>query len=95
LTGIVDRLEARRLLVRKIHPQDRRSYLLEMTPKGRKLGHAALRALSDLEASAVQGVPEHLTTRLLEVLEALSSAVSTDERPGRRPARLKAAPPRR
>jgi DNA-binding MarR family transcriptional regulator len=36
LTSVINRLEKQGLLVRRIHPDDRRSYLLEATAAGRK-----------------------------------------------------------
>src|ERR1700694_4249563 len=36
LTGVLDRLEARRLIRRSRHPNDRRSLLLVLTPAGRR-----------------------------------------------------------
>ena len=37
LTAIVDRLEAKRLLVRRLNRSDRRSWLIDLTPKGHVL----------------------------------------------------------
>ena len=74
LTGIVDRLEARGLLARRVHPDDRRSFLLELTPAGRRLGGDARRALAGLEARLVRRVGEGEAARCLAVLEALARA---------------------
>jgi len=43
MVGLVDRLEERELVVRKRNEADRRSYLLRLTPKGRKVLSRALR----------------------------------------------------
>ncbi len=37
VTGLVDRLEKRKLLIRKANKNDRRVYLIVLTPAGRKL----------------------------------------------------------
>ncbi|WP_242559708.1 MULTISPECIES: MarR family transcriptional regulator [Pandoraea] len=65
VTGLLDWLEVRKLLARKSHKQDRRSFVLELTPKGRQLLNDALpdfwssceslvSVLSDEEASVLQ-----------------------------------------
>jgi DNA-binding MarR family transcriptional regulator len=44
MTGVIDQLEAKRLVHRVDHPSDRRSWHVTLTPKGRKLyqaGHDA------------------------------------------------------
>jgi DNA-binding MarR family transcriptional regulator len=41
MTGIIDQLEAKRLVRRSAHPEDRRSLQVGLTPKGKKLYHAA------------------------------------------------------
>ncbi len=37
LTGVLDRLEKKGLLTRQEHPEDKRSFLIAMTPKGQAL----------------------------------------------------------
>ena len=41
MTGVVDQLEAKKLVRRAAHPNDRRSLRVDLTPKGRKLYHSA------------------------------------------------------
>jgi DNA-binding MarR family transcriptional regulator len=41
MTGVIDQLEAKRLVHRIDHPSDRRSWRVTLTPKGKKLYHAA------------------------------------------------------
>jgi len=50
LTGILDRLEARRLATRELWPDDRRSFRVSLTRKGRGLAARVHRALRALEA---------------------------------------------
>jgi MarR family transcriptional regulator, 2-MHQ and catechol-resistance regulon repressor len=41
MTGVIDQLEAKHLVRRAAHPEDRRSLRVDLTPKGKKLYHAA------------------------------------------------------
>src|SRR6516162_11544888 len=41
MTGVIDQLEAKKLVRRTAHPDDRRSFRVELTPKGKKLYHSA------------------------------------------------------
>jgi len=56
LTNALDRLERKGLLTRQLHPADRRTFLLELTPPGRE---AAGRVIG-----VVDGLEEHLKTRV-------------------------------
>jgi DNA-binding MarR family transcriptional regulator len=66
VTGIVDRLEDRGLVERRVHPEDRRVKLLVLTPQGAALRErmrarlaeppAALAALSEADAGALRDV---------------------------------------
>ena len=49
LTSILDRLAGRRLITRKVGETDRRTFLVKLTTKGRKLAARVNRHLSDLE----------------------------------------------
>ena len=49
LTSMLDRLEGKRLLLRNIHPEDRRSILLSLTKKGLKAGDKIQIHLEELE----------------------------------------------
>ncbi|MCC5794300.1 MAG: MarR family transcriptional regulator [Chromatiales bacterium] len=71
LSGILDRLEAQRLITRERHQEDRRRLLLEVTPSGRELLAGAppslqedfllrFRALSRAEQEQIAGVLEQL-----------------------------------
>src|SRR6266576_4934845 len=48
LTSILDRLTARGLIRRKVSESDRRSFVIMLTTKGRKLARRISRHLSDL-----------------------------------------------
>jgi DNA-binding MarR family transcriptional regulator len=63
LTGVLDRLERRRLVRRRVNPADRRSFTIELTAAGTRAAarvHAAFagldeRVLADLPPSAADG----------------------------------------
>jgi len=56
LTSILDRLAGRRLITRKVGETDRRTFLVKLTSKGRKLAARVSRHLSDLERSVTARV---------------------------------------
>src|SRR5215468_2596921 len=56
LTSILDRLERRGLLRRALHPEDRRSFLIVLTPRGRSLARRVHAALAALEAAVLRRV---------------------------------------
>ena len=53
LTGLLDRLENRGLLVREVDPADRRSFRLPLTDQGREVAARARAAIADLERTAL------------------------------------------
>jgi DNA-binding MarR family transcriptional regulator len=74
LTGIVDRLEARGLLGREIHPRDRRSFLLRLTPAGLAAAQVVLRALRRLERRVLGRVTPAQVAGFEAVVAALGAA---------------------
>jgi DNA-binding MarR family transcriptional regulator len=56
LTSILDRLVERRLITRKVGELDRRTFLIGLTPKGKKLAQRISHYLSDLERAVVRRV---------------------------------------
>jgi DNA-binding MarR family transcriptional regulator len=56
LTSILDRLANRGLITREVGKKDRRTFLILLTAKGRKLARRVNRHLSDLERRVVQRV---------------------------------------
>jgi MarR family transcriptional regulator, organic hydroperoxide resistance regulator len=65
LTGVLDRLERRRLIERTPNPADRRSVLVRLTPSGRAAAARVARAFALLE----RRLPADDVRRLLAVLE--------------------------
>ncbi|PYL16226.1 MAG: hypothetical protein DME30_09760 [Verrucomicrobia bacterium] len=56
LTSMLDRLASRRLVTRAVGKTDRRTFLVTLTAKGRKLARRISRHLSDLERSVIARV---------------------------------------
>ena len=78
LTGVVDRLVRRRLLVRKPNATDRRSVLVALTGEGRAAAERVEQALHRLETD----IESHLEPDHLSAFHAVIGAISdaTDER---------------
>lgn len=75
ITGVVDQLERKGLVVRSAHPGDRRSVRVSLTPEGRSLYGAAHEAflshLQPLFDSRTQGEREKLLSFLMDATEAI------------------------
>src|SRR5260370_14223591 len=56
LTSILDRLAKRGLITREVGKKDRRTFVIILTAKGRKLARRVSRHLSDLERAVVRRV---------------------------------------
>ena len=71
LTSMLDRLEAAGLLHRELNPDDRRSFLLRLTPKGRTLATRLNRQLETLE----QAISARVSPQAVEGFHAVMDAV--------------------
>jgi DNA-binding MarR family transcriptional regulator len=56
LSGILDRLEARKLIRRALNGADRRSFLVTLTRSGRVAARTVVKALQSVEDQAMRGV---------------------------------------
>jgi DNA-binding MarR family transcriptional regulator len=56
LTSLLDRLARRGYIVREQDPDDRRSFLISLTPAGRAVAEQAAAAIADLEGRALAAV---------------------------------------
>ena len=72
LTSMLDRLERRGLITRGVHPEDRRSFLIELSDSGRKTARGVKRALVDLE----HDISKQVTTDDLEGFRKVMAAIS-------------------
>lgn len=71
LTNVLDRLVVRGLMVRKVDPEDRRSFVIELTDSGRETAAAVDAAVKRLERAALSLVGERELAGFQAVLEAL------------------------
>jgi DNA-binding MarR family transcriptional regulator len=76
LTSVLDRLESRGLVHRTVHVEDRRSFLVEPTPAGKRAGDAVVRVVDELEARIRSRVTERDVAGVRAVAEALRETVT-------------------
>jgi DNA-binding MarR family transcriptional regulator len=76
LTGVIDRLEAKGLVLRQPHPSDRRTRLLHLTPEGQKLLRNASRAAKKSRHVVLDPLSPDERETLLALLTKLVAAQS-------------------
>jgi DNA-binding MarR family transcriptional regulator len=75
LTGILDRLEKREMVVRQINAADRRSNLIELTPSGRAAASRVLHVMAAVQETVFADLtPEELRT-FRETLDRVSQSL--------------------
>jgi len=74
LTSVLDRLERRRLVSRQLDPADRRSFLVTLTPAGRKAARSVRTAITGLEQAALAGLTPAQVAGFHAVTRALTRA---------------------
>src|SRR5215469_15423350 len=74
ITTAVDRMEAKLLVVRKNHPEDRRVRLVELTAKGRRLIEKAYGQYSSDMENAMSGLSRNERGELVDLLRRLGKA---------------------
>jgi DNA-binding MarR family transcriptional regulator len=72
LTSVLDRLEARELITREVHAEDRRSFIVALTRQGRALATKAADHLEQIEAE----VRKRFTRADLDAFERVVAAVA-------------------
>ena len=72
LAILLDRLEARGLLMRQRNPLDKRSQTLILTPDGARMAAAAEQRVSDLESEATSGLTDSERAQLLKLLQKIA-----------------------
>jgi MarR family transcriptional regulator, organic hydroperoxide resistance regulator len=75
LTGVLDRLEARRLIHRASHPTDRRSYLLTLTPAGKRAALTVRQVLDGFETEVRQRVSAAELAGFFAVVAAVDAVI--------------------
>ena len=68
MVALIDHLEERGLVERRLHPTDRRSRTLHMTPKGRDLLANATELAMDLEMTICRGFKDGERAQILDLL---------------------------
>ncbi|MGH6690802.1 MAG: MarR family winged helix-turn-helix transcriptional regulator [Gammaproteobacteria bacterium] len=68
LTSVLKRLVGRRLITRKVNPEDRRSFVVNLTTKGHGLARRIVDALTAICATALSGVSTASRDELVRVL---------------------------
>jgi DNA-binding MarR family transcriptional regulator len=71
LTGVLDRLERRGLVERRLNPRDRRSFEVSLTADGRRAAARVRQAFAELEQAALAAVPQRSAKGFFDVLAAL------------------------
>jgi MarR family transcriptional regulator, organic hydroperoxide resistance regulator len=74
LTSVLDRLAGRDFVTREVDPADRRSFLVSLTPAGRRAARAAAAAAADLERAALTAVGDRDLAGFRAVTRALTEA---------------------
>jgi DNA-binding MarR family transcriptional regulator len=68
MTGLLDRMERDKLLMRQAHPEDRRAQCIYLTETGRSVRKPTLAAVDRTLARVLQGVPAADLTRIKDTL---------------------------
>lgn len=79
VTGLLDRMEKAGWVQRKDHPDDRRVYLVTLTPAGRALWAKANALYLDVIAQVTSGLPAKRMDECTEVLTRLEKNAATWE----------------
>ena len=79
LTSILDRLVARGLATRDVSEEDRRTFVVRLTRRGRTVAAEVYARLEALEARALAETPARTVERLLAVLSAMERAADQED----------------
>ncbi len=72
LTGIVDRLEARALVRREVNREDHRSFIVRLTPSGRRHGRKVSAALEAVDRELAAAVGPRDLAGLRRIIQSLA-----------------------
>ncbi len=81
LTSMLDRLEARGLLARSANPRDRRSWLVQLRPPGRRMAEKLRRLHLKLEAAVLAGLSEAQLSGFQAVMQSIGDVTAISLRP--------------
>jgi DNA-binding MarR family transcriptional regulator len=82
LTSMLDRLEERGLIRRADNPEDRRSFLLAITPSGDRIATALRKEIVALEEEVLRRVPARDLAGFRAVLDALGAVTEAAQPEG-------------
>ncbi len=85
LTSMLDRLEGRGLITRAVHPDDRRSFLVELSDEGRRTARAVTEVVVDLEDDILRHLEPDDLEGFRKVMAAIAEATGVDLRPRSQP----------
>jgi DNA-binding MarR family transcriptional regulator len=76
LTSYLDRLAQRGFILREVRSEDRRSFIVSLTPKGKAVARKIHRHLETLEEAALRGAKPGKTRAFAEVIGAVEEAAT-------------------
>jgi MarR family transcriptional regulator, organic hydroperoxide resistance regulator len=76
LTSVLDRLERRGHVTRRVHPGDRRAVLIELTDSGRVTAATIRQAVASIERRALGDLPAESVAALRSALDAFTPGLS-------------------
>jgi DNA-binding MarR family transcriptional regulator len=80
MTSLLDRLEKRGLVERKDNPEDKRSFLIALTPKGRKAASRVNALVEEIEREIGKHVSQRDLAGFQKVMEAIGEATGVTVR---------------
>jgi DNA-binding MarR family transcriptional regulator len=80
MTSVLDRLEQRGLVERKDNPEDKRSFLIGLTPKGRKAAARVNVLVEEIEREIGKRVTKRDLAGFNRVMEAIAEATGVEVR---------------
>ncbi len=80
LTSLLDRLEARGLVSRDAHPDDRRSWMISLREEGRTLAAKIRRSLESFEAAIMKDIARHDIQGFERLMKSIADVTSVDVR---------------
>lgn len=75
ITRILDRLQKKGRIVRRLNPEDRRSSLVFLTPEGERLRTEVLSLFEGLSAELIRGISDKSQQEAFLVLEAITANI--------------------
>jgi DNA-binding MarR family transcriptional regulator len=78
VTSAIDTMEAQGIVKRVPDPNDRRIYLVNLTPKGKKLRTAVLETIDSIQVRASAGISERELAQFRRIAEKMQRNVDPD-----------------